>query len=285
MSKQKRTQYFVSTDSIGFLGRPEQFIYLWKKYFDDKTLTGVETIAFKPIKRLGKLIYVLKKNNILVTSFHGRTGGENQLDLSGKLIMSLVNLGIVDVEGLLKNFPEIEFLSHGPYFEEESKKQIVIKYKPKKVWIENHLKGKRGVEDAIKQINIYRENNINTSGMLDIYHYVANSTTTLEADWPKIIEELKMYILLKDKNDRQLFNGIHFPIGSRLGDSLPVDNMTDQMLKKFAQNIIPNVERVVFENQQANLGLFFSTNGMLKIQKERNRRIIERLKKTRIIFL
>lgn len=285
MSKQKRTQYFVSTDSIGFLGRPEQFIYLWKKYFDDKTLTGVETIAFKPIKRLGKLIYVLKKNNILVTSFHGRTGGENQLDLSGKLIMSLVNLGIVDVEGLLKNFPEIEFLSHGPYFEEESKKQIVIKYKPKKVWIENHLKGKRGVEDAIKQINIYRENNINTSGMLDIYHYVANSITTLEADWPKIIEELKMYILLKDKNDRQLFNGIHFPIGSRLGDSLPVDNMTDQMLKKFAQNIIPNVERVVFENQQANLGLFFSTNGMLKIQKERNRRIIERLKKTRIIFL
>jgi hypothetical protein len=284
MSKQNLPQYFVSTDSIGFLGGPEQFVYLWKEYFDDKTLTGVEAIAFKPIKRLGRLISILQKNNIPVVSFHGRTGGENQLDLPGKIIMSLVNQGIVDAEGLLKNFPEIEFLSHGPYFEDESKKQIVIKYQPKKIWIENHLRSKRGIEDAIKQINIYRENNINTSGMLDIYHYVANSITTLETDWSKIVEELEMYILLKDKNGRQLFNGIHFPIGSRLGDSLPVDDMTDQMLKIFAQKIIPNVERVVFENQQANIGLFFSTKAMLRIQKERNRRIIERFKKTGIIY-
>lgn len=284
MSKQNRTQYFVSTDSIGFLGEPAQFVYLWKEYFDDKTLSGVEAIAFKSIKRLDKMRSILQKNNIPVVSFHGRTGGENQLDLSGKIVMSLVNLGIVDVEDLLKNFPEIEFLSHGPYFEKESKKEIVIKYQPKKIWIENHLSGKRGIEDAIKQINIYRDNNINTSGMLDIYHYVANSITTLETDWSKIVEELKMYILLKDKNGRQLFNGIHFPIGSRLGDSLPIDNMTDQMLKIFAQKIIPNVKRVVFENQQANIGLFFSTNGMLQTQKERNRRIIERLKKTGIIF-
>jgi hypothetical protein len=283
MSKQNLPQYFVSTDSIGFLGGPEQFVYLWKEYFDDKTLTGVEAIAFKPIKKLGNLISILQKNNIPVVSFHGRTGGENQLHLPGKIIMSLVNQGIVDAEGLLKNFPKIEFLSHGPYFEEESKKQIVIKYQPKKIWIENHLSGRRGVEDAIKQINIYRENNINTSGMLDIYHYVANSITTLETDWSKIVEELEMYFLLKDKNGRQLFNGIHFPIGSRLGDSLPVDDMTDQMLKIFAQKIIPNVERVVFENQQVNIGLFFSTKAMLRIQKERNRRIIERLKKTGII--
>lgn len=284
MSKQNLPQYFVSTDSIGFLGGPEQFVYLWKEYFDDKTLTGVEAIAFKPIKRLGRLISILQKNNIPVVSFHGRTGGENQLDLPGKIIMSLVNQGIVNAEGLLKNFPEIEFLSHGPYYEDESKKQIVIKYQPKKIWIENHLRSKRGIEDAIKQINIYRENNINTSGMLDIYHYVANSITTLETDWSKIVEELEMYILLKDKNGRQLFNGIHFPIGSRLGDSLPVDDMTDQMLKIFAQKIIPNVERVVFENQQANIGLFFSTKAMLRIQKERNRRIFERFKKTGIIY-
>ena len=57
MSKQNLPQYFVSTDSIGFLGGPEQFVYLWKEYFDDKTLTGVEAIAFKPIKKLGKLIF------------------------------------------------------------------------------------------------------------------------------------------------------------------------------------------------------------------------------------
>lgn len=284
MSKQNPPQYFVSTDSIGFYGRPDQFIYLWKEFFDDKTFSGVEAIAFKPVQRLSELISILQNNNIPVVSFHGRTGGEDQLDLPGKIIMSLVNLGIVDFESLLKNFPKIEFLSHGPYFEDESKKQIVIKYQPKKIWIENHLRGKRGVEDAIRQINIYRENNINTCGMLDIYHYVANSITSLEADWPKIVEELEEYILQKDTNGQQLFKGIHFPIGSRLGDSLPVDDMTDQMLKLFAQKIIPYVERVVFENQQANLGLFISTNRMLQTQKERNQRIIDRLKKTGIII-
>lgn len=283
MSKQNRPQYFVSTDSIGFLGRPEQFVYLWKEYFDNKILAGVEAVAFKSINRLERLISILQKNNIPVVSFHGQTGGEGQLGLSGKIIMSLVNLGIVDIKDLLKSFPEIEFLSHGPYFEERSKKLIVTKYQPKKIWVENHLRGKRGVEDAIKQINIYRENNINTSGMLDIYHYVANSMTILETNWPKIVEELKKYILLKDQNGRQFFNGIHFPIGSRFDDSLPIDDMTDSMLEIFAQEIIPYVERVVFENQQANLGLFFSTNKMLKVQKERNRRIIERLKKTGII--
>ena len=283
MSKQNPTKYFVSTDSIGFLGGPEQFIYLWKEYFDDKTLSGVEAIAFKSVKRLEKMKSILQKNNIPVVSFHGRTGGENQLNLSGKIIMTLVNLGICNVKFLLERFPEIEFLSHAPYFEKNFTKQIIFHQRPKKIWIENHLSGKRGIEDAIKQIIIYRENNINSSGMLDIYHYVANSITTLETNWSIIVEELKMYILLKDKNGQQFFNGIHFPIGSRLGDSLPIDSMTDEMLILFAKKIIPYVERVVFENQQVNMGLFFSTNQMLKTQKERNRRIIERLKKTGII--
>jgi hypothetical protein len=158
-----------------------------------------------------------------------------------------------------------------------------LQQQPKKIWIENHLSGKQGVEDAIKQIIIYRENKINVSGMLDIYHYIAHSVKSLQINWPNLVEELKSYILLKDKNGQQFFYGIHFPIGSRLGDSLPIDNMSDQMLVLFAQKIIPYVKRVVFENQQTPLGLFFSTNKMLKKQKVRNKRIIERLKKTGIL--
>ena len=46
MSKPK-LQYLVSTDSIGFLGRPEQFIKLWKECFDNKTFNGVEVVAFR----------------------------------------------------------------------------------------------------------------------------------------------------------------------------------------------------------------------------------------------
>jgi len=285
MSKQNRPRYLVSTDSIGFLGNPGQFLYLWQEYFDNKTLDGVEAIAFKPLWRLIKLVMILRNKNIPVLEFHGKTGGENQLNFSGKIIMTLVNLGICNVKILLKKFPEIEFLSHAPYFEKNFTKQIIFHQRPKKIWIENHLSGKRGIEDAIKQIIIYRENNINSSGMLDIYHYVANSITTLETNWSIIVEELKMYILLKDKNGRQLFNGIHFPIGSRLDDSLPIDSMTDEMLELFAQKIIPYAKRVVFENQQFFPGLFFSSNKMLEKQKERNKKLIERFKKTGIIKL
>jgi len=105
----------------------------------------------------------------------------------------------------------------------------------------------------------------------------------LQTDWSNWVDELKSYILLKDKNGQQFFYGIHFPIGNRLGDSLPIDSMSDEMLELFAQKIIPHVERVVFENQQTLPGLFFSTDKMLQEQKARNKRIIERLKKTGLI--
>jgi len=283
MSKLK-PEYLVSSDSIGFLGKPEQFIKLWKEYFENKTLDGAEIIAFKPLSRLSKLVSTLEKNNIPVLTFHGKTGGENILDLFSRIIMTLVNFCIFNAEVLLKNFPGIEFLSHAPYFEKKSNKLIIFQQQPKKIWIENHLSGKQGVEDAIKQINIYRENKINANGMLDIYHYIAHSVKTLQTNWTTLVEELKSYILLKDNQGKQLFTGIHFPIGSRLGDSLPIDSMTNEMFELFAEKIIPYVERVVFENQQKVPGLFFSTDEMIEKQKARNKRIIERLKKTGIIL-
>ncbi|VVA43488.1 conserved hypothetical protein [Candidatus Roizmanbacteria bacterium] len=284
MSKQNRPQYLVSSDSIGFLGSPEQFLYLWQEYFDNKTLDGVEVIAFKPLSRLNKLVSMFKKNNIPVLAFHGKTGGEDRLNFLPRIIMTLVNFFIINVENLLKYFPEIEFLSHGPYFEKNSIKQIIFQQRRQKIWIENHLHGKKGVEEAIKQINFYRENRINTDGMLDIYHYISHSIDSLPINWPNLVEELKSYILLKDKNGQKFFNGIHFPIGTRFGDSLPIDSMSDEILELFAQKIIPHVERVVFENQQANLGLLFSTDKMIGKQKVRNRRIIERFKNTGIIL-
>ena len=59
--------------------------------------------------------------------------------------------------------------------------------------------------------------------------------------------------------------------------------MTDKMLELFAKKIIPHVKKVVFENQQTLPGLLVSTNKMIEKQKARNKRIIERFKKTGII--
>jgi len=59
--------------------------------------------------------------------------------------------------------------------------------------------------------------------------------------------------------------------------------MNDQMLMLFANNVIPHTKRFVLENQQALFGLLFSTNKMLHKQKIRNKRIVDRLKKTGVI--
>lgn len=283
MSKVK-PQYLVSTDSIGFFGKPEQFVKLWKEFFDNKTLDGVEAVAFKPLNQLDKLIKTFKKNHIPVLSFHGRTGGENILDFKSRVIMTFLNNFIEKAVNLIKYFPEVEYLSHTPYFEKNTVYEMIIKNRPKKIWIENHLPGNRGVEDVIKQINIYRKSGINTCGMLDIYHYVAHSEKTLPENWSNTVEKLRTYFLLRDNQGNPFFCGIHFPIGTRQNDSLPIDDMTDGMLELFAKKIIPLTERVVFENQQKNLGMFLSTNKMIEKQKTRNKNVFERLKKTGIIY-
>lgn len=283
MSKQNHPQYLVSTDSIGFLGRPEQFLFLWQEYFENKTLDGVEVIAFKPVSRLRKLINILKTNNIPVLSFHGKTGGEKVLDFKSRVIMTFLNNFIEKAVNLFKHFPEVEYLSHTPYFENKTVYQAVMKNQPKKIWIENHLQGSRGIEDTIKQINIYRKKGIDACGMLDIFHYVAHSEKILPENWSNTVKELKSFFLLKDRVGKPFFCGIHFPIGTRLADSLPLEDMTDEMLELFSEKIIPYVERVVFENQQKNIGLFFSTNKMIRSQKVRNRNVFKRLKKVGII--
>jgi hypothetical protein len=284
MSK-SRPQYLVSNDSIGFFGKPAQFLELWQEYFNDKTLDGVEVIAFKPLNQLNKLISTLKKNKIPVLSFHGKTGGEYRLSFSLRIIMTLVNAFIIDLNKLLENFPQIEFLSHTLYFEKKIIKQLILKEKPKTIWIENHSKGEEGVEEAAKEISLYRKNGINTLGMFDVYHFVSQmNLNELLQNWGKVVDQINNYFKIEDKKGKQIFTGIHFPAGTRMDDSLPIDKMTNSMLRLFAKKIIPRVDRVVFENQQKFPYLIFSSEKRLAEQKERNKRIIERLKKTGIIL-
>ncbi len=286
MSKSK-PEYLVSTDSIGFLGKPEQFISLWKEYFDDNTLNGVEVIAFRPLSRLNKLVSTLEKNKIPVLSFHGKTGDVKQLSILKRIILNLINVAFINIDILLDNFGnDKDILFHSSLTEIDGVEKNIIKKPPIKLWIENNPSGKEEIYKTVGQVKKYRQEKINAFGLFDVFHFVRNlSTPTLIKSWENIVKQIEYYVKLKDKNGRQFFTGIHFPIGTRLADSLPVDDMTDEMLALFAQKIIPHVERVVFENQQVFLGLLLSTNKMIKEQRIRNKKTIERLKKTGIIKL
>jgi len=276
MVMKKKYLKLISTDSIGWLGKPEQFIYLYKDYFKDGTFDGVEMIAFKPVSRLKKFISILDQHNIPTISFHSKTGGENRLPAQYGIIMTIVNFFIFGVEDLTLNFKDIEFLSHTPYVENKKIKDFIVNNKPKTLWIENHLYGRKGIEDAKNQIIDYRKKGIDAHGMLDLYHLLAKvPTKELVKTWSKIVAEASNYL--------KWFSGIHFPIGSHKDDSLPIEQITDEMLELFGKKIVPHLDRVVIENIQENLGLFFSTTKMLEKQKKRNKINFQRLKKTGIL--
>ena len=273
----KKCLRLISTDGVGFFGTAKQFVYLYKDHFEDGTFDGVEAVAVAPVSRTKKFVSTLKKANIPVVSFHGPTGGENQLPLPYRIMMNVVNRLLIDAENLFKNFKGKEILFHAPYTERQPVKQAILRYRPKKLWIENHLAGKKGVEKALEQVLFYRKKGVNASGLLDVYHYVVGMEKSVYLkNWGKLVDE--MTGMVKDG-----FSGIHFPIGSRAADSLPIDEMTDKMLMTFAKKIIPKVEKIVIENQQKNLGMIYSTESMLKKQKQRDKINILRLKKAGIL--
>ncbi|MGB9883525.1 MAG: hypothetical protein ACPLRN_03375 [Microgenomates group bacterium] len=268
----------ISSDGIGFLGNVNQFLYLYKDFFQAGFFDGVEMIAFAPLSRRQNFINTLEKHNIKVISFHGRTGGEKDLRLSGRLIMTIVNQLILSAEDLVKNFSDFEFLFHAPYLQDKKVFDFIVKNKNKikKIWVENHLDGIEGVKKMQEIVIQLQKNQVTASGLIDIYHVVSKlSTDEIVLSWEKIVNEIASNLSFVD--------GIHLPIGTRLDDSIPIDFLTDKQLNYFYQKIVLKVRRVVLENQQKNLGLLYSTAKMLEKQRERNEKVFLRLRKVGII--
>lgn len=274
----------ISTDSIGWLGRGEQFVELYGEYFERRVFDGVEVIAVKPLNRLKKIISVLEKHRIKIFSLHGRTGGENLLPPLYHIMMLAVNKMLIGAKDTLVNFSEKTILFHTPFSTLSEVEKLIKKYPPKKLILENHRVGKWGIEDTVKQVNYYRNLGIKTSGLIDIYHYIyGQSTGHLKKNWQKIVDEIENFFRIKDLSGKRIFDAVHFPIGTRISDSLPIDEISDEMLKYFAVKIIPFLERFVIENQVKNLGLVYSTKSMMEKTKERNKRNIDRLLKSGLL--
>lgn len=273
---------YISTDSIGWLGNENHFLSLYLNYLKNKTFDGVEIIPFRPIKRTLNFINKLKNIGIKNIRFHGQTGGEKYLNLFNQITMNFVNNTIIDVKNLLLNFNNYEILFHEPLINEKNNLELIIHYPPKILFIENHQPNEKGLKKIIKIIDVLRKNKVNCYGLIDIYHFTLNEKPeNIIKNWEKNIFTIKSYLQLKDKNGKKYFDSIHFPIGKRLTDSLPIDLLTNNQLKFFSKNIIPYINSLTIENQQPYLGLIYPLN-INKIKK-RNEKIFHRLKNNRII--
>lgn len=274
----------ISTDSIGWLGNANQFINLYDDFFKNGIFDGVEVIAVKPLSRLKKIIHSLDKSGIKTVTLHGRTGGENQLPLIYNLTMFFVNKALVSAEELLNSFKKKCILFHTPYSEEKEVFETILKHRPKKLILENHRVGKQGIEDTVKQVIFYRNLGINVYGLIDIYHFIYGIPATyLKKNWNKLVDEIENFFLLKDEKGKKIFDSVHFPIGTRISDSLPIEEMTDDMLRYFAKKITPYLKCFTIENQVKNFGLVYSTRSMLEKTKTRNKINIDRLIKAGLL--
>ncbi|GEM_PF-5226843 len=272
----------ISTDSIGWQGSISQFLEIYQPYFLNNTFNGVEIIPFKPLKKTKKIIDRLLNFGIKNLSFHGQTGGEKYLSFLKKISLYFVNLNLLQPKILLENFSNYPILFHQPFLENNKIINLIIKNPPKKLLIENHQRGIKGLKKTIKTIDLLRKNQVNCFGLIDVYHFVVDKKIkTIIEDWEKNILTIKKYLLLKDKNNQPYFNAIHFPIGTRLNDSLPIDYLSVNQLKFFAKNIIPYINQLTIENQQQYFGLIYPLS--LKKIKKRNQIIFSRLKETGIL--
>lgn len=268
----KRQQILVSTDSVGFLGGADEFLYLWEDYFKKKVIDGVEMIGLRPIFKTKKFIEKLKEKNIKTISIHGRTGILKDLNLIKKNFLRLINFFIFDYRELIKNFPEQEFLFHSLYLENKDIQKQILKNPPKALWIENSLTDIdfRELDNTLRLVDFFKKNKINCFGMLDLYHALSfNSTKDIVDNWFKLFGKLKKYL--------KYFSGIHLPIGPRLEDSLPVELVNDEKIEFLKKEILSIPSRIVIENSQHYPALLFSTAQMFKKQKERNEKIVGKI--------
>ena len=278
----KKPKYIVSSDSIGALGTISDFLFLWKDYFDSNIFDGVEVIANLPMFRLTQLITDLEHNHIPVFSLHGKTGYESIDSLIVKVYIALLNLILIPTKQLLTRFSKFNILVHAPYV--KKKFNLIVNNPPQQLIVENHMNHDYSISEVIKIVTLLRQQHINATGLIDIYHYVNYlSTNEILNSWGEIVNKISEYLKMTDDQGIKIFSIIHLPIGPRLGDNLPIDQMTDQMLTEFAEKVIPLVEVVTFENQQKNIGLLLSTQSMLNRQKERNKRVFDRLIKTNVL--
>lgn len=268
----KKQQILVSSDSIGFLGGENEFLFLWEDYFEKGLIDGVEMIGLKPIFKAKRFIKKLKEKNIKIISIHGKVGVIPDLSLIKKFFLQLIDFFIFDYKELITNFPEQEFLFHSFYLKNKNIQKQILKNPPKALWIENSLTGQdfKELDNTLKLVDFFRKNKINCFGMLDLYHALSfNNTQEIIDNWFKLFEGLKKYL--------KYFSGVHLPIGPRLDDSLPIELVDDDKIEFLKKEILSIPLRIVIENSQHYPALLFSTAQMFKKQKERNEKILGKI--------
>ena len=224
----------VSTDSIGMFGDIKNLNKLWTP----ERFPYVEMISWRG--REESIISQLTAHGYRIAHLHGRMGNDIPA-------MRLLDQLITRTPSLMRRWgTAYDILIHTS----EARKATVINAakratRIKRIWIENDESGADGVSRMRHTAQQYLHNGIPTGVVFDVFHYIRSyceSDLLLRQSWEDMMPlliQLKPFAL-----------GIHFPIGTRVDDSLPLDRISDEMLQRFAGVCeYTGVERITLEYQ------------------------------------
>lgn len=283
MYSERRT--LISTDTVGALGNFHALREVW----DQELLNSVEMIGWR--RGFDSLLQEAKELDYNVACIHGPIMASLRGDSLLRLAVTVVpNLMLIPTPELVTYGQEYEILVHAANLEDPNNMRAIIESNPQLVWVENNSPGRDGFMEAMRTVSDLREQGVNAGMMLDMCHYIGTENLGDEQrfyrEWDDALELISRELASTLENKVELMPvGIHFPIGTDRGDSLPIKIISDEMLRDFAAVISSaRVASLTLESQPGELwDMICLRAGTIEKQRRRNDLIYNRLARTGIV--
>lgn len=291
-----KNELIVSTDSLGIFGDPRNLDIVWGFLKKEPSFGGVELMGFRSHfhSPLEDTVRRIRENGFRISGIHGRIGAylKNPLEILRQrsfnpIIAAFLNGIVVDTPRLLGDCGSkgIDYvLFHVSEVDVERNFQMITGRgeNTPAIFIENdYTSDPQGLNRAVERVKQLRGQGRNARLMFDMYHAAMSPYHQSPLlIWKKAIESLANV----RKTGDDLLGGVHIPLGLRMDDSLPFEEIMDdcQIWRDFAGvlNEDGGVLRRVVENQQLGFrNLTKPSLSSLRAQGVRNRTIYDKFEK------
>lgn len=272
----------ISTDSLGLVRADWKLLrQMWGSLTDK-----AEVIGFRSM--LERLYDQAADCGFHIQEIHGRVGWNR--DMFGSIMTDVADTLIVSTAELIDQYAaNCPVLLHTTEALANEKLIISKKESIKLLWVENQPHS-GAVNDTEKTIKTFNDQGVSVGFMFDLAHYLYGENDNdqkFSQRWEKTLN------VLNDIIKTNAHVGIHFPIGTRKNDSLPVldgkispDMFRDVAVVLHGENEPHQaVEQIVLESQHGlRLAAWQSKRDIGKIRRH-HEAIVDKLVSTGIIRL
>ena len=272
----------VSTDVGGVLGGPKAWKEAWAPAMTHERFLGFEMLGWK---WMNPLLTQASEQGCNIIGIHGRTGGVNDTyGLKDRIVLGTLNRILINTPELVTHGHEVGYvLIHAPEARVTKNLAAIVgndpEHKPtvKRLFVENHIRtGRLGSAKEVAQY--LNGEGVSTGVMIDLVHLMNayDHRNSFADQWrfclplvQKTFEEFSTY-----SPDIKL--GLHVPVGTKIDDSLPLDQITPAMWQDLTSIIHTRSDAIVIiENQQEGRGSIRASQKSLRTIRSRNEMIID----------